>query len=255
MPRLAITGADGRMGRELIRATLAHPDCALAGAVVRAGHASIGYDAGVLANTEPAGVLVTDNLAVALDGADALIDFTAPDGSLFHAAGCMRQHLPMVIGTTGFTDDQIERLQRTAEKIPLFFSPSMSVGVHCFWHAAAQLAELCGSTYAIAIDEMHHIHKKDAPSGTAKHLHALVTAASGQSPDTISVRSRREGEVVGTHTITFTTVGDEITLTHTAKDRAIFAQGAVQAACWLIGKPAGWYGMHDMLELPHAPSS
>ncbi len=224
MLRIAMLGATGRMGRAIIHAMQSRADMQLAGTMSRNG-----------------------NLSTALSTAQVAIDFSTPAASITHAIACGERGLPLVIGTTGFSAAQEKSLRETAVKIPLLVSPNMSVGVNIFWHLAQQCAALMGADYRIAIEETHHVHKKDAPSGTAKHLHALVAAAAKRDPSAIPVVSHRRDEVVGDHEIIFTGPGDSLRITHHATDRAIFATGALTAAQWLASQTPGWYGMNDVL--------
>lgn len=250
MTNLIIVGATGRMGRALIQAVRAEAQCRLVGATVRPGHPQCGQDAGTVASGAPLDVALTDQLAPLLaDTAQipVIIDFTAPEASLAHAALAAERRAPMVIGTTGFSETQVAQLRHASRHCAIVFSPNTSIGVNIFWHAATMVARLCREHYAIAIDETHHIHKKDAPSGTAKHLHSIVAAAAGRAAAEIPVLSQRRDEVVGDHRITFTGPGDVLTVSHHAKDRGIFAQGALLAAHWVAQQAPGWYGMSDVL--------
>lgn len=226
MIKLVVTGAAGRMGQAIVALSGKSDQVQVVGTTGR-----------------------DDDVAKIFALADVVIDFTAPDASVVHAKAAAQRGIPLVIGTTGFTDAQLQEMRAATTNIAVVLSPNTSVGVNLFWHTAAHLAKICSVEYQLAIEETHHVHKKDAPSGTAKQLHALVAAAAGRDAATIPVVSHRDGEVIGDHTITFDSDGDRITLTHHAKTRAIFAHGALVAAAWLIGKPAGWYGMDDVLGL------
>ncbi|MBI2343811.1 MAG: 4-hydroxy-tetrahydrodipicolinate reductase [Deltaproteobacteria bacterium] len=249
MIRVAIVGGAGRMGRALVAAVLESPACTLTGVTEHAGHALIGQDVGTALGHGALGVTFADRPHAVMARCDVVIDFTAPEASVVHAACAAEEHVPLVIGTTGFSTEQLTGLRKTAAHTAILLSPNMSIGVNLFWHVAERLANVCGGDYAIRIDETHHVHKKDAPSGTAKKLRELVTAAAGRTPESVRMQSYREGEVIGDHTITFESPGDVITIRHQAKERVIFARGAVAAAQWLVGKPAGRYAMADMLGL------
>lgn len=246
---IIIVGATGRMGRALIQAVRADGRCRLVGATVRPGHPQCGQDAGTSAGGAPIEVVLTDQLAPLLSPTPIIIDFTAPEASLAHAALAAEHRVPMVIGTTGFSEAQLTQLRGAGRQCAIVCSPNTSIGVNIFWHAAQIVARLCREHYAFAIEETHHIHKKDAPSGTAKRLHAIVAAAAGRAPAEIPVHSHRRDEVIGNHDITYTGPGDVITIRHHAKDRSIFAQGAVLAAHWVAHQAPGWYGMSDVLGL------
>lgn len=229
MMKLVVVGAHGRMGQTVLVAAQQHPQFHIAHAIDRDGDARQAFAAG-----------------------DVVIDFTAPAASVEYAQIAAQVGIPIVIGTTGLSEGQMRQLQTAAGRVAVVYSPNLSVGVHLFWHVAQTLAATCGPAYHLAIEETHHIHKIDAPSGTAKHLHALVAHAAQRTPASIPVVAHREGEVIGDHALTCEGTGDCITITHHAKTRAIFADGALVAAAWTIGKPAGWYGMDDVLGLARA---
>lgn len=228
MTHIVVVGAAGRMGREIIEAIEATKDTHLAGTID-------------LANAE--------QFETVLAKADVAIDFTAPAASVRNAAVAAACGKAIVIGTTGLDAPQMAAIHVAAKKIPLVYSPNMSIGVNLFWHTAKTLAAQCGAAYTMTIDETHHVHKKDAPSGTAKRLHTLVAQASGRAAASIAVTSHREGEVVGDHSMTFESIGDTMTIRHHAKSRGIFAHGAVHAAQWVVQQPAGYYGMEEVLGL------
>lgn len=251
MIRIAIVGAAGRMGRELIRVVANTSACTLAAAVVRADAQEIDTDAGCLIDASPLGVRCTTDAAAALAACDVAIDFTTPDATLEHLALAKNSRTPLVIGTTGFTDAQRATIAAAAREIPIVLSANFSIGVNILLTIARNTAQTLGRSATIHIHEVHHEHKKDAPSGTAKYLSAMVAEASQRALDHISITAERIGEVIGDHTITFDTPTDTITLSHHAKTRAIFAEGAVHAAQWLIDKAPGLYGMDDVLAREH----
>jgi 4-hydroxy-tetrahydrodipicolinate reductase len=242
-----IVGASGRMGRTLMAGVLVHPQLTLVGATDRADHASLGQDVGTLLETSAVGIVLSDDIDAAFRAAQVIVDFTAPVASLAHATKAAELGKALVIGTTGFTEAEMETLRIASQSAPIVYSPNMSVGVNLFWHGATALAQGVGEDYHIAIEETHHCHKLDAPSGTAKRLHTLVAHAAQRAPTAIPVVSHREGEVVGDHCVTFDCHGDTITLQHHAKDRRIFSDGALVAAQWAIRQSPGWYSMNDVL--------
>lgn len=243
------------MGRELVRAVLTDPRLRLGGATARAGSLLLGRDAGDMAGLAPCGVAIGADVNTLGGAVDVLIDFTTPDATFQHASWAAEARIPLVVGTTGMGGEVTAHLRTCAAKVGIVCSPNFSVGVNLLWHLAAAGARAWNEGPAIDIEETHHIHKKDAPSGTAKRLHEVVSLATGRPRESIPVVSHRIGEVVGDHAIRFDTAGETLTLTHHAKSRAIFAEGAVRAAAWLVGRPAGWYGMDHVLglaELRHA---
>ena len=268
MDRLGVivAGAGGRMGRAIITAVASHPKLRLHAAVERPGGAALGRDAATLAGLEPLGVLVTDDLAAVLDGAGAIIDFTTPAATLGNAALARRHGLVHVIGTTGCSPDDDEAIAEAARGGARIvksgnFSMGVAVLASLVRQAGAALAE-----FDIEIVEMHHRGKVDAPSGTALMLGEAAAQGRGVDLASHSVRGRdghtgtrdagtigfaslRGGTVVGEHMVTFAGPAERIELTHRAEDRAIFANGAVRAAIWAAGQPAGLYSMNDVLGL------
>jgi 4-hydroxy-tetrahydrodipicolinate reductase len=265
MTRVVVTGAAGRMGTQIVRLVRATDGMSLAGAVERPGSA-VGQDAGALAFAGPAGVLVVDDLAKALAGADVVIDFTTHEASARHAEACAERGVPLVIGSTGFTPEAKARVATAAKKIPIVLAPNMSVGVTVLFELVRQAAKVLGDGYDVEIVELHHKKKRDAPSGTAVRLGEIAAEALGRDPkDTlafsrhgiigerppreIGMQTLRGGDVVGEHTVFFCGEGERLELTHRATSREQFARGAVRAAQWVVGKPAGLHDMADVLGL------
>ncbi len=266
MVKVVVTGAAGRMGVQIIRSVRTTPGLALAGAVDRAGAPAIGQDAAALAGLEPAGVAVGDDLGRALDGADVVIDFTSHEASARHAALCAERGVALVIGSTGFTPEAKAVVAEAARRVPVVLSPNMSVGVNVMAELVRQAARVLGDGYDVEVVELHHKHKRDAPSGTAVWLAEEAAGALGRNPADalaysrhgimgerppwqIGVQTLRGGDVVGEHTVFFCGEGERVEITHRATSREQFARGAVRAAAWLAGKPAGLYGMADVLGL------
>ncbi len=196
--------------------------------------------------TKVNGITVSSD-ASAIKDADVLIEFTSPEATLSHLAECVKQNKKMVIGTTGLSPEQIKTIEAAAKKIPIVFSSNMSVGVNLFFKVAGQVAEKTGSSYTMKIVEAHHVHKKDAPSGTAKTLAQIVEKASKNK--VADIKSIREGEIIGDHDIIFESDVDTITIRHHANTRDIFAKGALVAAKFLAAKKSGLYDMLDVLGL------
>ncbi len=266
MARVVVTGAAGRMGTQIIRLVAATPGLALGGAVERAGSPALGKDAGALAGLEPLGVAVVDDLAKALDGADVVIDFTSHEASVRHAGLCAARGVALVIGSTGFTPEAKAAVAEAARRVPGVLSPNMSVGVNVVFELVRQAARVLGDGYDVEVVEIHHKHKRDAPSGTAVRLAEVAAEALGRNPSDalaysrhgivgerppwqIGVQTLRGGDVVGEHTVLFCGEGERVEITHRATSREQFARGAVRAAAWLAGKPAGLYDMADVLGL------
>jgi 4-hydroxy-tetrahydrodipicolinate reductase len=265
MVKVVVTGAAGRMGTQIVRLVRETEGLALCGAVERPGVA-VGQDAGALAGLGPVGVVVQDDLAKALSGADAVIDFTSHEASARNAELCAERGVALVVGSTGFTPAAKARVAAAARKVPVVLSPNMSVGVNVLFELVRQAAKVLGEGYDVEIVELHHKKKRDAPSGTAVRLGEVAAEALGRAPQDalaysrhgilgerppwqIGVQTLRGGDVVGEHTVFFCGEGERLELTHRATSREQFARGAVRAAAWIAGKPAGLYDMADVLGL------
>ncbi len=177
--------------------------------------------------------------------ADVLMDFTVPEATMEHLAAAVKYKKAMVIGTTGLTEEQVKKIREAAKKIPIVFSPNMSMGVNLLFRLVKEAAGKLSKDYGVTIVEAHHIHKKDAPSGTAKKLAQIVKEASNR--EVSDIKSIREGEIVGDHKVTFESPYDTIELSHSAKTRDILAKGALAAAKFIAGKKPGLYDMQDVL--------
>lgn len=260
--QLAVNGAAGRMGKQVIQATLDDEDCELASAIEADGHASLGEDAGLLAGAGEKGVPVSSDLSV---GADVLIDFSVPEATMARAVEAADADMAVVIGTTGLSDEQLEELRSdVAGRIPVLVAPNMGLGMNLMFQIVQKTAQAIAKRWDVEITEVHHNKKTDAPSGTALKLGDLVADAMeketsdvacfgrhgevGERPEQeIGIHAIRAGDVPGTHTVMFGGPGETIELTHRATDRTVFAQGAIQAAKFLSEQPAGFYGMEDVL--------
>jgi 4-hydroxy-tetrahydrodipicolinate reductase len=265
MIKIVVTGAAGRMGTQIARLVRATEGMVLHGAVERPGVAQ-GQDAGVLAGLGPLGVPVVDDLAKALPGAGVVIDFTSHEASARNAEVCAEKGVPLVIGSTGFSAEAKARVAAAAQRIPVVLSPNMSVGVNVLFELVRQAAHVLGEDYDVEIVELHHKKKRDAPSGTAVRLGEVAAEALGRDPKDalafsrhgiigerppwqIGVQTLRGGDVVGEHTVFFCGEGERLELTHRATSRDQFARGAVRAAQWIVGRPAGLYDMAAVLGL------
>ena len=262
---IVIAGSSGRMGRALIEAVSHSPDARVYAALERPGSPYIGKDAGELVGS-PCGVVITDDLVKAIAGSDVLIDFTRPEGSLQHMALCRQHGVKMVIGTTGFNDEEKAQIADAARDIGIVFAPNMSVGVNLTFKLLEIAAKVLNEGYDIEVIEAHHRHKVDAPSGTALRMGEVVAQAIGRdlaecavygregvtgerSPSTIGFATVRGGDIVGDHTVMFAGIGERVEITHKASSRATFANGAVRAAHFLGGRRNGLFDMQDVLGL------
>jgi len=260
---IAIFGVTGRMGQSLLQALREEPaSFALSGAIASADCARLGQDAGD--DAAPCGVLITCDSGLGIRGAAVAVDFSSSSGVAEHARACATAGVPVLIGTTGFDAQSRVILERAAREIPVLVASNTSVGVTVVAQLVSMAASGLGLSYDVEIFEAHHRMKRDAPSGTALALGEAVARARGQSlsevatydrtghsaprnPASIGFSSLRAGDIVGEHTVTFAAAGERVEITHRATDRLIFARGALRAAEWLIGRPAGLYGMRDVL--------
>ena len=263
--RIAVAGASGRMGHMLIEAVLGSADCTLAGALDVAGSPALGQDAGAFLGRH-SGVAITADLRTGLTGADVLIDFTRPEGTLAHLAVCRELGVRAVIGTTGFSAAQKAEIGAFAAHTAIVFAANMSVGVNVVLRLLDVAARLLNDGYDVEVIEAHHKHKVDAPSGTALAMGEVVAQAFGQQlkdqavftreghtgerkAGTIGFATVRGGDIVGDHTVLFAGTGERIEITHRSNSRANYAEGSLRAARFLAGRPAGLYGMDDVLGL------
>jgi 4-hydroxy-tetrahydrodipicolinate reductase len=262
--KIAVMGAAGRMGHELVRAIAAEPDCTLSGATEREGSPLIGKDVGELAGLGANGVVITSDAAAVIAAADAYVDFTSPAASLAFIKIAAASGTAAVIGTTGFDAKGEAEFASAAKSIAIVKAGNMSLGVNLLMALVRQTAAALGNDYDIEILEMHHRMKVDAPSGTALMLGEAAASGRGLTLAEHAVRSRdgqtgarrrgdlgfatlRGGSVVGEHTVIFAGDGERIELTHQATDRGIFARGAAKAALWTKDRAPGLYGMTDVL--------
>ncbi len=264
--RIAVMGAAGRMGRELIRTVHAMPGCVVAGGTEVAGSPAIGSDLGVLAGVGPLGVMLTQDPVELAASVDGIIDFTTPKATVDMAGLAANARIVHVIGTTGLSEADEAAIKAAARHATVIKAGNMSLGVNVLTALVGRVAQALDADYDIEIVEMHHGQKVDAPSGTALMLGAAAAKGRGIDLKTHSVRSRdghtgprkrgdigfssmRGGTVVGDHTVVFAGDGERIEITHRAWDRSIFARGAVKAALWGRGKAPGLYSMMDVLGL------
>jgi 4-hydroxy-tetrahydrodipicolinate reductase len=266
--KIGIAGCAGRMGKMLMEAVREHPECTLSVASTR----SEGMEE-VHTYLEREGlrhVLLTDDLHVLASHSDAVIDFTAPDYSLLIAETCAAHDTIMVCGTTGFSDDQHRQLIQFATKMRLIHSANFSIGVNLLLSLTSHVASILGAAeYDIEITDLHHRHKKDAPSGTALALGEAAAQGRGVRLFDVADRARdgitgerksgaigfhalRGGDVIGDHTVLFAGEGERLELTHKSSDRSIYAKGALRAAQWARQKSNGYYSMQDVLARPKA---
>lgn len=266
MIRIGIVGAAGRMGQSLIKACGEAEGVVLAAAIERVDSPAIGRDAGEVAGLARGGVTVVDDLAAVIADIDVLIDFTRPESTLRHLELCVQAGKRLVIGTTGFTEEQKASIAQAAEAVGVVLAPNMSVGVNLCLKLLDVAARVMGDYTDIEIVEAHHRHKVDAPSGTALRMGEVVARALGRELKDCAVYGRegitgerdrktigfatiRAGDIVGEHTVMFADEGERVEITHKASSRTTFAKGAVRAAGWLMARGPGLYDMQDVLGL------
>jgi 4-hydroxy-tetrahydrodipicolinate reductase len=246
-----LIGASGRMGRSILGVAAEFPTLTLVGALASEGSAALGQDSGLLGGGAPNRVLITSDLGALLERTHVVIDFSRAAATRAHLSACRAAGKPLLLGATGYAAELEADFAAAAREIPLLIAPNTSLGVTLLLELARAAAQALPD-FQIEITETHHREKRDAPSGTALALAEAVragrTAAQPPAaPAEIPIASRREGEVVGEHAVGLLGAGEELFLTHRATDRAIFARGALAAALWLASRPAGRYGMRDVL--------
>jgi 4-hydroxy-tetrahydrodipicolinate reductase len=263
---LVVCGAAGRMGRRLIALGAATPGLHVAGAVERHGHPAVGSDAGELAGIGPIGVAVGDDLGAICAPEQIVIDFTVPSATLAHARRAAERGAGLVIGTTGLSADETRTLREAAARTRTVIAANYSVGVTVLTELATLAARLLDASFEAEIVELHHHDKRDAPSGTALALGRAIAAARGveftsaattarsgevgpRRPDEIGIVALRGGDIVGDHTVVLAGMGERLELTHRAQSRDSLVRGALRAAAWVASRPAGIYGMRDVLGL------
>ncbi len=264
--KIGVVGCGGRMGRMNLATIVAGEGCVIGGGTDLPGSPAIGSDLGVLAGGEAIGITVGDDPVELFARVDAVVDFTTPEATRRHADLAAQAALIYVVGTTGLGADQQAAIERSALHATVIQAANMSLGVNLLQLVTEQVARALDPDFDIEILEMHHRHKVDAPSGTALMLGQAAARGRGVDLDGVACRARdgqvgarprgeigfatlRGGDVAGEHSVIFAAAGEQVVLTHKAGSRAIFAKGAIRAALWGRGKPAGLYSMRDVLGL------
>lgn len=266
MVRIAIAGAAGRMGRNLVKATYSNQNSEVGAASERPESSLVGVDVGELCGEGKFDIFLTDDLSKNIDNFDIVIDFTTPASTLSNLELCKKHKKGIVIGTTGFSEQEREFIEQTALDIPVVMAPNYSVGVNLVFKLLEKAAKVMGDYCDVEIVEAHHRFKVDAPSGTAIGMGEAIAGAMGNKLSDVAVYARegitgertkdeigfatiRAGDIIGEHTAMFADIGERVEITHKATDRMTFANGAVKAAVWLNGQNAGFYTMTDVLGL------
>lgn len=266
MANIAISGASGRMGLNLIKACTLNNSAQLSAAIEWSGSSALGKDAGDIAGVENQNVILVSDISQEKATFDIVVDFTRPEACIEKLEFCVANNKCIVIGTTGFTDEQKRQIEDASRTIPVVFAPNMGIGVNVTLKLLELAARAIGESVDIEVIEAHHRHKVDAPSGTALKMGEVVAEAMNKDLKDCAVYARegitgereegtigfstiRGGDIVGEHTVMFIDEGERIEISHKATSRMTFATGAVRAACWLVNQPAGLYDMQDVLGL------
>ncbi|TGL59255.1 4-hydroxy-tetrahydrodipicolinate reductase [Leptospira sarikeiensis] len=263
--RVAVIGASGRMGKAIIQVLSQSKISELSAAVVSKGSVYLGLDSGLHSGLKQNEILFTDDLSKSVSEADTVIDFSIREVLSDVLSVCKELNKPIVVGTTGLTDSHKGLLKETSKNIPIVYSPNMSIGVNLLFKLTEIAAKVMGDLADIEIQDIHHRHKKDAPSGTAEKLKSILLETLGRSesniihgrhgilperdPKEIAIHTLRAGEVIGDHTVYFFTPEERVEITHKAQDRKTFAVGSVKAAEFLVGREKGLYDMFSVLGL------
>ncbi len=265
-PAIGVVGCAGRMGRMIAGMLRERDDCRLAGATERPGSEVVGQDLGTVLGGDALGLAVLDDPGALFAAADVVVDFTAPAAAVWHAELAAQQGCALLIGTTGLQPDDLAKIAQAAERTAILQAANTSLGVNLLLALVQQAAAKLPESYDIEVLEMHHRHKVDAPSGTALALGEAAARGRGIALEDQAAWARhgqtgarrigdigfavlRGGDVAGDHSVIFAAEGERLELGHRASSRAVFVEGAVTAARWLAGKPAGLYSMRDVLGL------
>ncbi len=266
MINIAVVGAAGRMGKILIEACAESDNAKLTVATEHPDSSLIGTDAGEVAGVGKNNVIIVASLDDAENDFDVLVDFTRPAPTLNHLDWCVKNNKGIIIGTTGFSDDEKSQIDTAGKSIPIVFAANFSVGVTLSLKLLELTARVLGDSVDIEIIEAHHRHKVDAPSGTALKMGEVIAKTLDRTLEKNAVYCRegvtgerarkdigfqtiRAGDIVGEHTVMFADIGERIEITHKASSRMTFAKGAVRAATWLGSQSPSVYDMQDVLEL------
>ncbi len=271
MSNIAVAGAAGRMGRQLLSAVFEREDVALGGATEHPSSDAVGSDAGLLVGSSKTGITLSSDIADIRGEYDTIVDFTSPENTCLLLRHAARTGKSMVIGTTGLSADNLELMRDSAKHSAIVYASNYSVGVTLSLELLAMAASALGEDYDVEIVEAHHHHKVDAPSGTALSMGEAVAKASNRDLESCGVYSRvgitgarekqsigfstiRGGDIIGEHTVMFCGQGERLEITHKATDRMTFARGAIRAAVWVNSQPPGLYDMSDVLRVKSVQS-
>lgn len=266
MIRIGVAGACGKMGSRIVSLSREYEGLKLVGAFERKGHPDTGKDIGIITGIGETGIKLSDSIDSIIDITDIIIDFSSIESTKDNLKTTAKKGKAMVIGTTGFSKEDIKEMEPLLKSIPCVMASNMSLGVNLLLKVLKDIARVLGDDYDIEIVEAHHRLKKDAPSGTAIKMAQAISDALNRNFDEVAVYARhgiigartrkeigiqtvRAGDIVGEHTVYFGGLGERIEITHKASSRDTFARGALKAALWLADKPSGLYDMQDVLGL------
>ncbi|MBI4846983.1 MAG: 4-hydroxy-tetrahydrodipicolinate reductase [Nitrospirae bacterium] len=266
MINMIVSGAAGRMGSRIIALSGDFKDIKISGALENKNHKDLGRDIGEVIGIGASGIKITGSVKNITGKADVLVDFSSTSATIECLKSLSDKPVPVVIGTTGFSRDELDFVSLYAQKVPCVLAPNMSVGVNLLLKILADIAKVTGDDYDVEIVEAHHRMKKDAPSGTAIKMAQVIASALDRNLEESAVYARhgligertkkeigiqtvRAGDIVGEHTVIFGTPGERIEITHKASSRDTFARGALKAALWVYKQTPGLYDMQDVLGL------
>jgi 4-hydroxy-tetrahydrodipicolinate reductase len=264
--KIGVVGCGGRMGRMLVAEIAATDGCTVAGGSEAPGSGYVNQDIGELAGLGRIGIAIGETVDQLMRASDVVLEFTSPAATAEHAALAAKLDKAMVIGTTGLSPEQGDVVREAARSIPIVWAPNMSLGINVLLSVVEEVARRLGPEWDIEVMEMHHSGKADAPSGTALALGQAAAAGREVVLEHVEQRARdgitgprrrgdigfaalRGGDVTGDHHVIFAGTGERLELIHRATTRAIYAKGAVRAARWVVGRPAGLYGLKEVLGL------
>ncbi|AEO07959.1 4-hydroxy-tetrahydrodipicolinate reductase [Buchnera aphidicola] len=262
--RIAISGPLGRMGQTLIKEIIKNQKTSLTTVFIQKNHQLIGKDVGKILGIGNIGIFITDKLNIQNNNFDVLIDFTTPNSTLKYLKYCNKFNKNIIIGTTGFSEDEIKKIKIYSQNIAIIMSSNFSIGMNIMFNLIKKTTQIIGKNSDIDIIEYHHRNKIDAPSGTALKLGEIISKEMKWDLNNHSLYYKkgitnirehskigfsiiRSGNIVGKHTVMFSSSGEEIKITHTASSRVSFAQGAIHSALWIQNKKQGLFDMSHVL--------
>jgi 4-hydroxy-tetrahydrodipicolinate reductase len=266
MIKVIVCGACGKMGSTVVKMISQQSDMKVIAGIESNNHECLGDDLGAVLGLGDIHIPLSFDLADEISSADCVVDFTSPESTLRHLRISAKAEKPTIIGTTGFSEEQVGEIEKLADSVPCILSPNMSIGVNLLFRMAQETAKVLGEDYDIEIIEAHHRQKKDAPSGTARRLGELIAISINKnlkevgiygrqgnlgerSEEEIGIHSIRGGDIVGDHTVMFSGLGERVELTHKAHSRETFAVGTIRSIRYIQNANPGLYDMRDVLGL------